>query len=811
MKYAFILLIAIIFTISVYPQNYKRVKIYLNDSKEITLLREAGLEFDHFVWGKDKSIDCFISDDEFIKLKSTSFRYDVLIDDWFSYYKNLPKLSESDKSAVINKSTEIYNVTGLDFGSMGGYYTLDEVYDRLDLMYSSYPNIITQKFPIGTTIEGRPIYAVKISDNPNIEENEPQVFYNALTHAREPAGMMSVMYYMFYLLENYGTDPEVSFLVDNREIYFVPVTNPDGYEYNHITDPDGGGMWRKNKQDNNNNGIFETSQDGVDLNRNYGYEWGYDDIGSSPDPDDALYRGTAPFSEPETQTVRDFCNSKNFKTALNYHTYSNLLLYSWGYINDPTPDDNIFAEYGADMTQYNNYTFGQSPLVLYEVNGSADDWMYGEQTAKQKIFAMTPEVGGSSDGFWPAQSRIFPLAEENLYPNLYYTWVAGAYVGLIERGYSKEYFNPGDTISMNSVFRNKGLSDGENYEVQLTSLSPYIVINNGIALFGSIPARESVSLPTPFSFAVSSSAPTGIEARLLLTVKFDNIIMSSDTLKFIIGTPTFFFKDTTNNPSELWTINRSPGNSPQWEATASSFYSGPVSYTDSKDGNYINDATVTMTLTGPIDISEIKNPRLSFQTKYNIEGDWDYGQVEISTDNGVTWMPLEGQYTNPGSGSFQPFGEPVYDGLQSTWVREDISLVEYSTSQIKIRFVITTDEAVTMDGWYLDDIGIIYYDTTLTSLNEDQTQIVNEYSLEQNYPNPFNPSTKISWQSPVSGWQTLKVYDVLGNLVETLLSDYRKAGKHSIEFDAGGLSSGIYFYTLTSENFSQTKKMILLR
>ena len=116
-----------------------------------------------------------------------------------------------------------------------------------------------------------------------------------------------------------------------------------------------------------------------------------------------------------------------------------------------------------------------------------------------------------------------------------------------------------------------------------------------------------------------------------------------------------------------------------------------------------------------------------------------------------------------------------------------------------------------MDGWYLDDIGIIYYDTTLTSLNEDQTQIVNEYSLEQNYPNPFNPSTKISWQSPVSGWQTLKIYDVLGNLVETLLSDYREAGKHSIEFDAGGLSSGIYFYTLTSENFSQTKKMILLR
>ena len=658
MKYTFIFLIAIVFTINVYSQNYKQVKIYLNDPKEITLLREAGLEFDHFIWGKDKSIDCFISDDEFIKLKSTSFRYDVLIDDWFEYYKNLPRLSETEKTNIISKSAASYNITGLDFGSMGGYYTLDEVYDRLDLMFTSYPQLITQKYQIGETIEGRPIYAVKISDNPNIEEDEPKVLYNALTHAREPAGMMTVMYYMFYLLENYGTDPEVTYLVDNREIYFIPVVNPDGYEYNHLTNPDGGGMWRKNKRDNNNSGLFETSQDGVDLNRNFGYEWGYDNDGSSPDPGDATYRGSAAFSEPETQTIRDFCNSKNIKTALNYHTYSNLLLYSWGYIDDPTPDDNIFAEYGADMTQYNNYTFGQSPLVLYEVNGSADDWMYGEHITKQKIFAMTPEVGGSADGFWPSQARIFPLAQENLFPNLYYTWVAGAYVGLVDPGYSEEFFNPGNTITMNSVFRNKGLADGENYEVQLASMSPYIVINNGTATFGSIPARSTVTLPTPFSFTISSTTPFEADARLLITISFEGIVMSRDTLKLIIGTPTFFFKDTTDNPLDLWSITKSPSNSPQWEATTVSFYSEPVSYTDSKDGNYIDNAIVTMTLTNALDISGVINPRLSFWTKYSIESDWDYGQVKISTNNGTTWIPLAGQYTNPGSGDFQPLDSP---------------------------------------------------------------------------------------------------------------------------------------------------------
>jgi len=83
--------------------------------------------------------------------------------------------------------------------------------------------------------------------------------------------------------------------------------------------------------------------------------------------------------------------------------------------------------------------------------------------------------------------------------------------------------------------------------------------------------------------------------------------------------------------------------------------------------------------------------------------------------------------------------------------------------------------------------------------------------LSQNYPNPFNPSTVISWQSPVSSWQTLNVYDVLGNEVVTLVNEWKEAGNHSVKFDARGLSSGIYYYRLTIGNFVDTKKMSLLR
>ena len=145
---------------------------------------------------------------------------------------------------------QLPHVTGFDFGSMGGYYTFAEIEADLDEMFSLYPNLITQKFSIGTSIEGRTIWAVKISDNPNMSENEPAVGFDALVHAREPQSMATQMYFMWYLLENYGTDSEATYLINNREIYCVPCFNPDGYEYNRQTDPNGGGYWRKNRRNN---------------------------------------------------------------------------------------------------------------------------------------------------------------------------------------------------------------------------------------------------------------------------------------------------------------------------------------------------------------------------------------------------------------------------------------------------------------------------------------------------------------------------------------------------------------------------------
>jgi hypothetical protein len=151
--------------------------------------------------------------------------------------------------------------------------------------------------------------------------------------------------------------------------------------------------------------------------------WGYDDVGSSPIPSEPTYRGTGPFSEPENQAMRDFIESRAFTIALNYHSYGNLLLYPWGYAKIYTPDQIYLAAIADSATSFNGYD--PSPgWGLYPTNGDADDWAYGDETAKPPVFAFTPEVGSFSDYFWPSPSRILPLCAENLPVNLLMAQIA---------------------------------------------------------------------------------------------------------------------------------------------------------------------------------------------------------------------------------------------------------------------------------------------------------------------------------------------------------------------------------------------------
>ena len=389
------LLVLFLFVSGATEEQHMQVRVYLANRAELFQALKLNLDIAYVKPGE--YIEIVSNPEELNRLQSLGFKTEVIYPDLEEFFR-----SRLDQTK-----------------DMGGYHTYSETVAALDSIHNEHPTITTAKVNIGTTIEGRTIWAMKISDNPNIDEDEPEVFYSGLIHAREPITIELLLYFMRHLTNNYGTDPVVTDIVNNREFWFVPIINPDGYEHNRLTNPDGGGMWRKNRR-NNGGGVY-----GVDLNRNFGYMWGYDNIGSSPYPSSETYRGTAPFSEPETQAVRDFINSHDFVTALNYHSYSNLLIYPWGYEEQFPEDFWIYKEIGDSISAYNGYISAPGWVTLYLVNGGSDDWEYGDWSGKNKIISFTPEVGSVDDYFWPPTDRILPLCQENLGPNIYIAKKAG--------------------------------------------------------------------------------------------------------------------------------------------------------------------------------------------------------------------------------------------------------------------------------------------------------------------------------------------------------------------------------------------------
>lgn len=361
--------------------------------EELTTIHDLGLSFDRC--GGARTL--YVSKEQRDALRAAGIPFSIEHEDLQAYYASR-------------------NQASLSFG---GFRTLAEIEAYLDSLTLAHPTLITAKFSIGTTIQGRSIWAVKISDNPNLDENEPELFYNSLIHAREPASAASLLYFMEYLLSNYGIDQAATDVVNERELYLVPAVNPDGYYYNEQLDEFGGGLWRKNRR------LISGSTYGVDLNRNFAYGWGEDNVGSSGTTSSETYRGTAPFSEPETEAIRDFVSSRSFVLANNVHCYSNLYLWPWGgSARITTSQEPLFSAIGDSLASGNGYLPGVG-WELYPVNGAADDWMWGDtSTGRSRIISFTTEIGALSDGFWPNPSRIPALVQENLAPNLFLASIA---------------------------------------------------------------------------------------------------------------------------------------------------------------------------------------------------------------------------------------------------------------------------------------------------------------------------------------------------------------------------------------------------
>ena len=375
------------------PLNDIQVRVFIDNQDQWQQLR--ALEMD-VVWTDSTFVDIITNPEELDQVQRAGF-----------------------KTETVHASVGEFYRSRLPQAHMGGYKTLSELYEYLDGIIAAHPDIVSPKQSIGLTILGRDMWAVKISDNPTVDEEEPEVLFTAGIHCREVGTPEILFYFMNHLTDNYGTNPEITQLVDSREIWLIIASNPDGYWINETYAPDGGGMWRKNFRDNGD-GTY-----GVDLNRNFGYMWGYDNVGSSPLGGYDTYRGTGPFSEPETQNLRDFIISHDFSIVCQYHQYQNVLIYPWGYQASTCPDDSVYSAMGDTISAMNGYAHGPVSTLMYRVNGGSFDWEYGDQVSKPKIFGTTIEAGTGEDGFWPTLERLEVLKQENLRPMLFLTRLAG--------------------------------------------------------------------------------------------------------------------------------------------------------------------------------------------------------------------------------------------------------------------------------------------------------------------------------------------------------------------------------------------------
>lgn len=744
-------------------ETHARLKISL-EGRRLGDLARLGIEIEHAEYKAGEYLISEYTESEQRRIRQAGFAYEVLIPDmtrWFLEQNTPP--SALDRGGGCPGLSALYPyATPKQYrpGSLKGYFTYAEILANLDSMSARYPHLVSVRREISDSIathDGHPIWFVRFSDNPDtIEQEEPTIFYNALHHAREANSVSQMLFFMWYLLERYDTDPAVKYLLDQTALYFAPVVNVDGYLYNEAIAPEGGGLWRKNRRPNGN-GVF-----GVDLNRNYGYQWGLDNSGSSPDSTSEVYRGPAPFSEPETRMIRDFCTQYRFDLVLNYHTRGNYLIYPFSF--NETPGSPKLVELGNLFAKENLFSVGTTFQVLnYYVNGSSDDWMFGVLGSE----ALTPEVGEPGYGFWPPTEEIERLNKSTLRQNLVAAYSLHTYAEATDKG---QLIIQSPLFSIPVSVKRYGRKDGP-FTVGISPLSPEIT---------DVSPEQTINL-TQFEeqnlqFTVSAQPFKTI--RCVLWVKAGDIVVYSDTLSRVLAAPLVTVFADSGDKRSSWTT------SDVLFSQNNTYRTPPLGYRVYTSQNNTPPATLKTPISIP---SNVAYARLSFWAYLNCPLNAGYAVVESSTD-GVNFSPICGKFTRPGLVA-PLIGQPVYRGYLSEWRREQIDLSAFKGQNIWLRFSYKPLNQSSSNVFLVDDIEISYADAFVSTTDPAAAPVLRVM------PNPVVEYADFALENaPMDG--QLEVFDALGHLQAV---SQTTQGHALVRINTDSWPAGTYFYRLRTE------------
>ncbi|SFJ35996.1 M14 family zinc carboxypeptidase, partial [Olleya namhaensis] len=779
--FTFLLLFTIVQT-SFSQDKHSRIKISNPTERIVHTIAAQGIDLSCGSKNEDDNLIIELSETELQSLKKNNISYTVEIDDLTKFYanraiKDLPQAKAElrrQKAQAKSRTTNTQNrsvsslihdniiqytdcdeinwVTPQNFelGSMGGCLTYSEMQSELDQMYaysqSNGLNIVSQKANAsstnqktygnvngpGTDFQPSTVWYIRITGDQSTtpENTKPQMLYTSMIHSREVSALMNNIYFMWYIIENYSTDPAIKELVDNNELYFVPVVNPDGLRWNEYLNPNGGGMQRKNLRPNTGGNTNTSTNRGVDLNRNFDYFWGYNNIGSSGTTTSGTYRGTRPESEPETQIMVDFIDKHQIKSAVWNHSYANSVPHPYGGVPSLSSGrEDEYYKWHEEMTRYNRYLYGAT--IFYESNGLPDDWMMGGNPdnngatgSGQGIIATTPEHGGQ--GFWPTPSTIVPIAQSSMRISLATAYYGGKYAKLHDLTQSNITNAIGSTLDFGIERIGQTAS---NFTVTVTPISsnitstPSPVTESGIPVLG----QRTVSISLDLNPAITVNETIAYNVKLS---NDDGVIYEANYEKHYQPTLLFDHQPDTNGLTG-WTQTGG------WNNTTTDAYSGNNALST---GTYSNSATKTLTTTNSYDFTDSNEIIIQFYSKWDIERNYDFVEILGSPDGGSSWIPLCGNYTKPNatssttshdnkSSSYANFqansSGQIYDGDQlDNWIMEEISIdnANYSSlknsNNVKIRFNFRTDGqnvnenySTTNDGFFIDDFKIISVNT----------------------------------------------------------------------------------------------------
>jgi PKD repeat protein len=391
--------------------------------------------------------------------------------------------------------------------------------------------------------------------------------------------------------------------------------------------------------------------------------------------------------------MRWLVQNNHFITAFNAHTYAEEILFPIGTTTaEFAPHHNWFQDEGNHQVQYNGYTAKKSS-ALYPASGDSDDYMYKVDIGvgqKDTVFAHTPEVGTA---FWQPSNQIIPTSAEMLFPNLVLAHLARIYAVTSDT-------DPNMIANINGNFNHSIKRFGRESGPVTVSISPIQnIVNVGVSVTYTLAQLQTST--GAISYSLNPNIQFGDQIIYVLETN-NGLWIKRDTIYKTFGALTSQVLENATSTAN-WTGN--------WSTTNSTFVSPTRSFTDSPTGNYANNTNKTYTYVPAVDLTNASSAMVRFYARWNLEADYDYVQFLVSTDNGTTWIPQCGNYTVTGTnanGSVQPNNQPVYEGVQSAWVLEEINLSDYLGQVVKFRFKLGSDGGTVADGYYFDDFEILY-------------------------------------------------------------------------------------------------------